>query len=92
MKYHKKLNYHRQKVIVFSLAKIYFASDDGSQNMFAFQPTLNGLELKKKKKRELNMLLIENQEGYIFLIYLEQLEYIYTYSITCCFFTQHKTF
>ena len=38
------------------------------------------------------MLLIENQEGYIFLIYLEQLEYIYTYSITCCFFTQHKTF
>ena len=51
MKYHKKLKYHRQKVIVFSLAKIYFASDDGSQNMFAFQPTLNGLEFKKKKEK-----------------------------------------
>ena len=28
---------------------MYFTSDDGSQNMFVYQPTLDTLELKKDK-------------------------------------------
>ena len=31
------------------LDRIYFTSNDGSQNMFVYQPTLNTLELKKDK-------------------------------------------
>ena len=33
----------------FFLGKIYFASSDGSQNMFIYQPMLDSLELKKDK-------------------------------------------
>ena len=33
----------------FYLAKIYFTSNDGSQNMFVYQPTLDTLELRKEK-------------------------------------------
>ena len=44
--------------------KIFFG-DDGSQNMFVYQPTLDTLELKKTKG--LIMFLAGNQRGYIFL-------------------------
>ena len=39
-----------------------FTSDDESQNMFVYQPTLDALELKRTKI--LVMLLIGNQRGY----------------------------
>ena len=36
----------------FSLGTIYFASDNGCQNMFVYQPTFNMIELKKYKGTE----------------------------------------
>ena len=44
-----KLNCHQQNITVFFLGKIYFTSNDGSQNMFVYQPAFNVLELKKDK-------------------------------------------
>ena len=44
----KKLNSLTTKHNFF-LDRIYFISNDGSQNMFVYQPTLDTLELKKDK-------------------------------------------
>ena len=46
-KVQKKLNSLITKDCNFFLRRIYFASNDGSQNIFAYQPTLDTLELKK---------------------------------------------
>ena len=46
------------------LGKTFFG-DDGSQNMFDYQPTLDMLEFKKKM-RELILLLVGNQRGIYF--------------------------
>ena len=42
-----KLNCLTTKYYNFFLGRIYFASNDGSQNMFVYQLTLDTLELKK---------------------------------------------
>ena len=39
-------------IINIFLGRIYFTSNDGSQNMFIYQPTLNMLELKNDKSTE----------------------------------------
>ena len=44
---------------------MYFTSDDGSQNIFVYQLTLDLLEIKKIKA--LIMFLVGNQRGYILL-------------------------
>ena len=36
-------------IIFFFLGRMYFTSNDGSQNTFVYQPTLDTLELKKDK-------------------------------------------
>ena len=46
----------------FFLSKVCFTSNDGSQNTFAYQRTLNKLELKKTKL--LIMFLVGNQNQY----------------------------
>ena len=46
----KKLNSLTAKYYNFLLGRIYFGSDDGSQNTFVFQPTFDTLELKKKQR------------------------------------------
>ena len=38
-----------QKKLKKFLGRIYFTCNDGSQNTFVYQPTLDGLELKKDK-------------------------------------------
>ena len=43
----KKLNILTRKDYNFFLSGIYFTNNDRSQNTFAYQPTLNALELKK---------------------------------------------
>ena len=45
----KKLNSLITKDYNFFLGRIYFTSNDGSQNTFIYQPTLDTLELKKDK-------------------------------------------
>ena len=45
----KKLNSLITKDYNFFLGKIYFTNNDGSQNTFVCQPTLDVLELKKEK-------------------------------------------
>ena len=45
----KKLNSLITKYYIFFLGRIYFTSNDGSQNTFVYQPTLDMLELKKGK-------------------------------------------
>ena len=45
---------------------MYFISNDISQDLFVYQPTLATLEFKKKSK-VLIMLLVGNQEKYITL-------------------------
>ena len=45
----KKLNSLITKDHNFFLGRIYFTSNDGSQNTFVYQPTLGVLELKKDK-------------------------------------------
>ena len=45
----KKLNNLITKYYNFFLGRIYFISNDGSQNTFLYQPTLTTLELKKDK-------------------------------------------
>ena len=47
------------------LGMMYFTSNDGSQNVFIYQPTLDMLELKKTKV--LIMLLVKNQMEYMIL-------------------------
>ena len=48
----KKLNSLITKDYNFFLSRICFTSDDGSQNMFLYQPTFNVLELKNDKCSE----------------------------------------
>ena len=43
----------------FFLGRIYFTSNDGFQNMFVYQPTLNVLELKIDKSTEYIILEIK---------------------------------
>ena len=64
-KIQKKLNSLITKDYKFSLGKIYFTSNDGSQNTFIYQPTLDALDLKKTKV--LIMFLVGNQRSYIIL-------------------------
>ena len=45
----KKLNSLITNDYNFVLGRMYFASNDGSQNTFVYQPTLDTLELKKDK-------------------------------------------
>ena len=45
----KKLNSLITKDYNFFLGRIYFTSNDGSQNTFVYQPTLDRLEIKKCK-------------------------------------------
>ena len=45
----KKLNSLITKDYDFLLGRIYFISNDGSQNTFVYQPTLDTLELKKNE-------------------------------------------
>ena len=60
----KKLNSLITKDYIFFLGRMYFTSNDGSQNKFVYQPTLDTLELKKKV---LNMFLVGNKSEYIIL-------------------------
>ena len=45
----KKLNSLTTKDYNFVIGRIYFTSNDGSQNTIAYQPALDALELKKDK-------------------------------------------
>ena len=45
----KKLNSLTRKDYNFVIGRIYFTSNDGSQNTIAYQPALDTLELKKDK-------------------------------------------
>ena len=45
----KKLNSLITKGSIFFLGRVYFKSNDGSQYIFVYQPTLDTLELKKHK-------------------------------------------
>ena len=45
----KKLNSLITKGYIFFLGRVYFKSNDGSQYIFVYQPTLDTLELKKHK-------------------------------------------
>ena len=62
----KKLNSLITKDYNFFLGRIYFTSNDGSQNIFVYQPKLDTLEIKKKTKA-LIIFLVGNQKGYILL-------------------------
>ena len=62
---HEKLNSLMTKDYNFFLGRIYFTGNDGSQNMFVYQPTLQTLELKKKKV--MTMFLAGNQREYIII-------------------------
>ena len=61
----KKLNSLKIKDYIFFLDRIYFTSDDGSQHLFVYQPTLDSLQFKKAKV--LIMLLVWNQRYCILL-------------------------
>ena len=63
LKVQKKLNSLITKDYNFFFGRNYFTSNDGSQNTFAYQPTLDTLELKKI----LIMLLVGNQMEYLIL-------------------------
>ena len=52
-------------IITFFLSRMYYTSNDGSQNTFIYQPTLDTLELKKTNI--LIMFLVGNQLEYIIL-------------------------
>ena len=51
--------------MIFFLGRVYFTSNDCSQNTFAYQPTLDTLELKKAKV--LIKFLVGKQRYYILL-------------------------
>ena len=48
----KKLNSLITKDYIFFLGRMYFTSNDGSQNKFVYQPTLDTFELKKDKRND----------------------------------------
>ena len=62
----KKLNSQITKDYDFFLGRICFTSNDGSQNKFVYQTTLDTLELNKKTK-VLIMFLVGNQMEYLIL-------------------------
>ena len=62
----KKLNSRITKDYNFFLGRIYFTSNDGSQNMFFHQPTLDTLELKQKVKTLITF-LAGNKREYLIL-------------------------
>ena len=51
----KKLNSLTTKDYNFFLGRIFYTSNDGSQNMFVYQPTFDTLELKKDKGTEFGL-------------------------------------
>ena len=51
LKVPKKLNSLLTNDYSFFLSRIYSKSNDGSQNTFVYQPTLDSLELKKQRQR-----------------------------------------
>ena len=61
----KKLDNLRTKDYHFFCGRIYFTSNDGSQNMFVYQPTCNVLELKRTKL--VIMFVVRNQREYLVL-------------------------
>ena len=71
-----ELNSLITKDYVFFLGRINFTSDDGSQNTFVCQPTLDDLELKKDKSAHYvlrwksNEYSILNLSHYILLLYI----------------------
>ena len=77
LEFQRKLNRLLTKDYNFFLDRTYFRSNDGSQNTFVYQPTLDTLELKKTKV--LIMFLVGNQmediildfSHYILLSYIE---------------------
>ena len=52
-------------MIIFFLKHNFFTSNDGSQNTFVYQPTLDTLELKKAKVQI--MFLVGNTRDYLIL-------------------------
>ena len=50
LEFQKKLNSLITNDYNFFLGRIYFTSNDGSQNTFVYKPTLNTLELKKRQR------------------------------------------
>ena len=60
----KKLNCLITNYYIFFLGRIYFTSNDGSQNTFVYEKTLDALKLKKGKDRAY---LILNLSHYILL-------------------------
>ena len=62
----EKLNSLSTKYDSSFLGRIYFTSNDGSQNTFVYQPTLDTLELKKDKGTL--MFLVGNQRGHQILV------------------------
>ena len=65
LEFQKKLDSLITKDYNFFLGRIYFTSNDGSQDRFVSQPTLDALELKKTKVQI--MFLIGNQREYLIL-------------------------
>ena len=61
----KQLNSLITKNYNFFLGRIYLTSDDGTQNMFVYQPTFGVLDIKKA--RIVNILLVRNQKMYMIL-------------------------
>ena len=73
----KKLNSLITSDYNFFLGRMYFTSNDGPQNMFVYQPTLDPLEFKKKIKLLIMFLvgnqmecIISNLSHYILLSYI----------------------
>ena len=65
LKVQKRLNSLITKHYNFLSGRKHFTRNDGSQNMFVYQPTLDTLELKKTKV--LIMFLVENQKEFLIL-------------------------
>ena len=65
LKVQKRLTSLITKHYNFLLGRKHFTRNDGSQNMFVYQPTLDTLELKKTKV--LIMFLVENQKEFLIL-------------------------
>ena len=65
LKVQKRLTSLITKHYNFLLGRKHFTRNDGSQNMFVYQPTLDTLELKKTKV--LIMFLAENQKEFLIL-------------------------
>ena len=61
----KKVTSLIKKGYNFLLGWIYFTNNDGSQNMFVYQPTLDTLELTKDKSTD--YIFIWNKKEYIIL-------------------------